>query len=144
MRHKPIHAECLCLMIRGKDRQHAQMPLPVEVGAATARYLQHSRPHSDSRRVFLRKRAPHVGFASATNVSMIARAALERAGIDMPRKGAHVFRHTLATQLLRSGASLIQIGQLLRHRSQGSTRIYAKVDIDALRHLAVPWPGGAP
>jgi site-specific recombinase XerD len=74
---------------------------------------------------------------------MIARVALERAKVDTPRKGAHVFRHTLATQLLRSGASLTQIGQLLRHHSHDSTRIYAKVDIEALRGLAVRWPGGA-
>lgn len=130
------------LTIRGKGRQRAQMPLPSEVGAAISEYLQQSRPRSSSRRVFLREWAPHVGFASASSVTMIARVALERAGIDTPRKGAHVFRHTLATQLLRSGASLTQIGQLLRHRSQDSTRIYAKVDVEALRALAVRWPGG--
>jgi site-specific recombinase XerD len=92
--------------------------------------------------VFLREWAPQIGFASAASVTMIARMALERAHVDTPRKGSHVFRHTLATRLLRSGASLTQIGQLLRHRAQDSTRIYAKVDIEALRGLAVRWPGG--
>lgn len=130
------------LTIRGKARQRAQMPLPNEVGAAIGDYLQHGRPRSQSRRVFLREWAPHIGFASAASVTMIARVALERAQIDTPRKGAHVFRYTLATQLLRSGASLTQIGQLLRHHSQDSTRIYAKVDVEALRGLAVRWPGG--
>ncbi len=130
------------LTIRGKGRQRAQMPLPSEVGAAICDYLQHSRPRSESRRVFLREWAPHIGFASAASVTMIARIALERAKVDTPRKGAHVFRHTLATRLLRSGASLTQIGQLLRHRSQDSTRIYAKVDIEALRSLSMRWPGG--
>ncbi len=130
------------LTIRGKARQRAQMPLPSEVGAAISEYLQRSRPLSDSRRVFLRELAPHVGFSSAASITMIARVALERAKVDTPHKGAHVFRHTLATQLLRSGASLTQIGQLLRHHSHDSTRIYAKVDIEALRKLAVRWPGG--
>ena len=130
------------LTIRGKARQRAQMPLPSEVGAAIGDYLQHGRPRSQSRRVFLREWAPQIGFASAASVTMIARTALDRAQVDTPRKGAHVFRHTLATTLLRSGASLTQIGQLLRHRSQDSTRIYAKVDIEALRGLAMRWPGG--
>lgn len=130
------------LTIRGKARQRAQMPLPSEVGAAIGDYLQHGRPRSQSRRVFLREWAPQIGFASAASVTMIARTALDRAHVDTPRKGAHVFRHTLATTLLRSGASLTQIGQLLRHRSQDSTRIYAKVDIEALRGLAMRWPGG--
>jgi len=113
-----------------------------EVGAAIGDYLRHGRPHSESRRVFLREWAPHIGFASAATVTMIARVALQRAGVDTPRKGAHVFRHTLATRLLRSGASLTQIGQLLRHHSHDSTRIYAKVDVAALRGLAMRWPGG--
>ncbi len=130
------------LTIRGKGRRRAQMPLPSEVGAAIGDYLQHGRPRSESRRVFLREWAPQIGFASAATVTMIARVALDRAEVDTPRKGAHVFRHTLATGLLRSGASLTQIGQLLRHHSHDSTRIYAKVDVGALRGLAMRWPGG--
>jgi site-specific recombinase XerD len=74
---------------------------------------------------------------------MIAKAAFDRAGIrGYARQGAHLFRHSLATELLRSGASLSQIGQLLRHKSHDTTRIYAKVDIEALRALSLPWPGG--
>ncbi len=75
---------------------------------------------------------------------MIARTALERVNIrGFARRGAHLFRHSLATELLRSGATLSEIGQLLRHKSHDTTRIYAKVDIDALRTLGLPWPGGA-
>jgi site-specific recombinase XerD len=131
------------LTVQGKGGQRTLLPLPVDVGAAIADYLQRGRPRSDSRRVFLRDLAPHVGFASSSAISVIARTALTRAGIDdVRRKGAHLFRHSLATQLLRAGASLMQIGQVLRHENMDSTRIYAKVDIRALRTLALPWPGG--
>jgi site-specific recombinase XerD len=74
---------------------------------------------------------------------MIAKAALDRVAIEgSAHRGAHIFRHSLATELLRSGATLSEIGQLLRHESHDTTRIYAKVDIDALRTLSLPWPGG--
>ena len=74
---------------------------------------------------------------------MIAKTALERAGIcGYAHQGAHIFRHSLATELLRSGATLSEIAQLLRHESHDTTRIYAKVDIEALRTLGLPWPGG--
>ena len=72
---------------------------------------------------------------------MIAASALIRAGLDVRRKGTHIFRHSLATQLLRAGASLTEIGQVLRHQDHDTTRIYAKVDIDVLRTLGLPWPG---
>src|SRR5215813_1087417 len=87
--------------------------------------------------------APNVGFASGCAITMIAKTALERAGIrGYAHQGAHIFRHSLATELLRSGATLSEIGQLLRHDSHDTTRIYAKVDIEALRTLSLPWPGG--
>jgi site-specific recombinase XerD len=87
--------------------------------------------------------APHVGFASGCAITMIANIALKRAGISgCAHHGAHFFRHSLATELHRSGATLSQIGQLLRHENHDTTRIYAKVDIDALRTLSLPWPGG--
>jgi site-specific recombinase XerD len=75
---------------------------------------------------------------------VIAKTAVARAGIrGLARQGAHLFRHSLATELLRAGATLSEIGQLLGHKSHDTTRIYAKVDIDALRTLSLPWPGGA-
>jgi site-specific recombinase XerD len=132
------------LTVHGKGRRRAELPLPAEVGAAMVDYIKHGRPQSGSRRMFLRQLAPHTGFASSSAVSMIATMALTRAGIDnVSHKGAHLFRHSLATQLLRAGASLTQIGQVLRHQDHDTTRIYAKVDIVSLRTLGLPWPGGA-
>ena len=120
------------------------MPIPPDVGAAVVAYLRDGRPKSPCRRLFLRTLAPHVGFTSGCAITWIAKTALERAGIrGCAHHGAHLFRHSLATELLRSGATLSEIGQLLRHESHDTTRIYAKVDIDTLRTLSLPWPGGA-
>jgi integrase len=132
------------MTVRAKGRQRAQMPIPPDVGAAIVAYLRNDRPKSSCRRLFVRTLAPHIGFASGCAISMIARTALDRVGIeDCAHRGAHIFRHSLATELLRSGATLSEIGQLLRHESHDTTRIYAKVDIGALRTLSLPWPGGA-
>ena len=131
------------MLIRAKGRQRARMPMPPDVGAAVVAYLRDGRPTSSCRRLFLRTLAPNVGFASGCAITMIAKTALERAGIrGYAHQGAHIFRHSLATELLRSGATLSEIGQLLRHESHDTTRIYAKVDIEALRTLSLPWPGG--
>ena len=133
------------VLVNGKGRQRTWMPLPPDVGAAIASYLQDGRPRSDSRRVFLREAAPHAGFASSASVYVVANTALRRAGIQgFAHMGAHLFRHSLATELLRSGASLSEIGQVLRHRDQDTTRLYAKVDVDSLRGLSAAWPGGVP
>ena len=130
------------VLIHAKGRQQMRMPLPPEVGAAIAAYLQDSRPKSGSRRLFLRENAPYVGFASSAAVSMIAKMALKRAGMNgFAHMGAHLLRHSLATELLQSGATLTEIGQVLGHRNHDTTRIYAKVDIDALRKLSPAWPG---
>jgi site-specific recombinase XerD len=131
------------MLVRAKGRQRARMPMPPDVGAAVVAYLRDGRPTSSCRRLFLRTLAPHVGFASGCAITMIAKTALERAGVrGYAHHGAHIFRHSLATELLRSGATLSEIGQLLRHESHDTTRIYAKVDIEALRTLSLPWPGG--
>jgi site-specific recombinase XerD len=130
------------ITIRCKGGRWAQLPLPADVGEAIAIYLRSARPRCICRHVFLRHRAPLRGFAHSITVSTIVRRALIRAGIDSARKGAHLFRHTLATDLLREGASLDEIGELLRHRSPNTTALYAKVDLTALRTLALPWPGG--
>ena len=131
------------ITIRCKGGRWAQMPLPADVGEAIAVYLRTGRPRCVCRHVFLRHRAPLRGFGDSITVSTLVRRALIRAGIDSVRKGAHLFRHTLATDLLREGASLDEIGELLRHRSPNTTAVYAKVDLTALRTLALPWPGGA-
>jgi site-specific recombinase XerD len=130
------------ITIRCKGGRWAQLPLPPDVGEAVANYLRFGRPHSVCRRVFLRHRAPIAGFAHSITVSTIVRRTLIRAGIKSARKGAHLFRHTLATDLLRNGASLDEIGEVLRHRSPNTTALYAKVDLNALRNLALPWPEG--
>ena len=129
--------------VRGKGGHRTALPLPLDAGEAVAAYLRHGRPRSTSRRVFLRSKAPIRGFLSQSAISSIIRHALQRAGIQAPTTGAHQFRHALATQMLRHGASLAEIGEVLRHRSLQTTTIYAKVDLTALRTLALPWPGGA-
>jgi len=130
------------MSIRGKSDRQTVLPLPADVGAAIAAYLHHGRPRSTNRRVFLCNEAPIRGFGQR-GVGSIIRRALQRAGIQAPTKGAHQFRHALATQMLRHGASLTEIGEVLRHRDPQTTTIYAKVDLTALRTLALPWPGGA-
>jgi site-specific recombinase XerD len=130
------------LSVHGKGGRLVQLPLPKDVGEAIAAYLQHGRPRSTSRRVFLRAKAPIRGFRGPSALGTIVRHAILRAGIDAPTMGAHQFRHGLATEMLRHGASLREIGELLGHRSPETTKIYTKVDINALRTLALPWPGG--
>ena len=128
------------IVVRGKGLQHDRLPLLPDVGEALAAYLRRDRPVVSTRRVFLCVKAPLRGFARASTVSSIVRHALERAGLNPPRKGAHVLRHSLATTMLGSGASMAEIGEILRHRSPHTTEIYAKVDFAALRSLAQPWP----
>lgn len=131
------------IRIRRKGSRWTQLPLPGDVGAAIAAYLQSDRPRCSSRRVFLRHCAPIRGFAHTICVSSIVRRTLIAAGIDSERTGAHLLRHTLAVDLLRNGASLAEIGDVLGHRSPNTTALYAKVDLAALGTLALPWPGGA-
>lgn len=130
------------LQVHGKSGRRTQLPLSQEVGEAIVAYLRHGRPRSTSRRVFLRAKAPVRGFLNSSAISIIIRHALLRAGIEAPTTGAHQFRHGLASQMLRQGADLGEIGGLLGHRSPETTKIYTKVDVDALRTLALPWPGG--
>jgi site-specific recombinase XerD len=130
------------IAIRGKGGKSAQLPLAADVGAALAGYLRHDRPQSATRKVFLRHRAPLVGFGNSSTISSLVRRAMKHAGVESAHTGAHVLRHSLATSLLRQGGSLDEIGELLRHQSPNTTAIYAKVDVAALHTLALPWPGG--
>lgn len=130
------------LRIQAHGGNSDRLPIPQDVGTALVDYLRHARPACSSRRVFVRMRAPHRGFASSVAICCIVRRALERAGLNPAHKGAHLLRHSVATHMLRQGASLAEIGELLRHRSPQTTMIYAKVDLDLLRPLALPWPGG--
>lgn len=130
------------LCVRGKRGQRSDLPLSAECGKAIAAYLRHGRPQSICRRVFLRAKAPIDGLHGPCGVGSIVQHAIERAGIKTPTKGAHQFRHGLATDMLSQGATLSEIGEVLGHRHPQTTTIYAKVGIKALRTLALPWPGG--
>ena len=129
------------LLVSGKGGRHDELPLPVDVGEALVSYLRR-RSRCECRALFLRITAPREGLNRST-IGTIVREACTRAGL--PRVGAHRLRHTAATEMLRAGASLAEIGQVLRHREQKTTAIYAKVDREALRPLARRWPsqGGA-
>jgi integrase/recombinase XerD len=126
----------------GKGKQTASLPLPGDVGEAIADYLQHGRPITNSRVLFLRVNAPIHGLGSQTSIATIVAAAIRRAGIETCHHGTHQFRHALASDMLRHGATLTEIGSVLRHRHTKTTSIYAKVDFTALRPISLPWPGG--
>lgn len=130
--------------VSGKGGRRDDLPLPHAVGDALVAYLRDGRPQACStRHLFVRRYAPLHGLGAST-ITVIVRQAFVRAGISRPGRGAaHLFRHALASTMLRNGASLEEIGQVLRHWSLDSTRIYAKVDLDALSPLAPAWPGGA-
>jgi site-specific recombinase XerD len=128
------------IVVRGKGRREGRLPLPRDVGRALVAYLRHDRPRTDVRQVFLRSRAPYRALSTGGVLGAV-RGALRRAGVLAG--GAHLLRHTVATEMLRRGASLPEIGWVLRHRHIDTTAIYAKVDHAALRMLAQPWPGGA-
>lgn len=138
-----IDWEAGTIAVAGKGKQSASLPLPAAVGEAVADYLRYRRPLSNSRALFLRACAPIRGLGAQQSIGTIVGAALSRAGIETRHRGAHQFRHALAADLLRHGATLTEIGSVLRHRHAKTTGIYAKVDFAALRPLSLPWPGGA-
>lgn len=127
------------LRVSGKTRREAWLPLPQEVGDAILHYLETARPAVARDAVFLITRAPYTPMLSR-QVSQSAERAIRRAGVDAPSYGAHLFRHSAATALLHQGLSLQAIGTLLRHRDVDTTALYAKVDVDLLRQVALPWP----
>jgi len=128
------------LLVRGKGARQERLPLPADVGEAIASYLSRGRPPSARREVFLRARAPYEPIASGTVASTVRRAC-RRAGIA--EFGSHRLRHTAACEMVQANVPLHRIGQVLRHQSLQSTAIYARVDVERLRLLAAPWPGGA-
>ncbi len=134
------------IVVRGKGKRQDLLPLLSDVGEAVALYLCQDRGASASCQVFLRNLAPRVGLAGPGAVGHIVRHALARAGLNTPcGSAAHLFRHSLATKMIRNGASIAEISEILRHRSLKSTETYAKVDYESLRKVARPWPtkGGA-
>jgi site-specific recombinase XerD len=135
------------LMVRGKGKLHDRVPITAEVGEALSRYLREERGPTDCRALFVTQRAPHRPFKDSQIVNAIIKDALDATGQKpaTPYVGSHVLRHSLATQLINRGASLDEVGDMLRHRSRSSTMIYARLDIEGLRSIAQPWPvtGGA-
>ncbi len=129
-----------CFQVIGKGRYQVRLPLPQDVGDALLHYLER-RPQVDTDRVFLRSIAPHRPFVSGDGVSGVVKRALQRAKVEAPSQGAHLLRHTAATEMLRHGVPLDRIGLVLRHRSIDMTAYYAKVDVELLRQIAQPWPG---
>jgi site-specific recombinase XerD len=126
------------IAVTGKGSRTERLPLPAPAGEALAAWLAKGRPACESRAVFVTVRRPYRQLTAAAIRQVMGRAC-GQAGLE--RRGAHQLRHALATEMLRAGASLPEVGQVLRHRSMLSTSVYAKVDQDALRPLARPWPG---
>ena len=137
---KDIHWDSGTLQVTGKGRYQVRLPLPQDVGDALLRYLECRPANIDTAHVFLRSIAPYRPFASGDGVSSVVEHALQRAHIDAPAKGAHLLRHTAATEMLRNGVPLDQAGLVLRHRSIDVTAYYAKADIALLKQIAQPWP----
>ncbi len=129
------------IVVRGKGGRLDRLPLPGDVGEVIVDYLRHERPPTTSRHVFILAVAPRTGISTKT-ISGVVRCACERAGLAPI--GPHRLRHTAATEMLRGGASLAEVGQVLRHQHQETTSIYAKVDLGSLAMLAMPWPQVSP
>jgi integrase len=147
LRFSDLCFESAAIRVSGKGGREVRLPLPQDVGDALLAYVRGGRPWVHSPFVFLRSMAPFAPFArrhAGHGVEHIARAALTRAGVGPPTRGAHVFRHTAACQMLRQGVGLEGIAEVLRHRSVEMTGIYAKVDLELLGQLAQPWPEGVP
>ena len=127
----------------GKTHRERRLPLTQEVGTALARYLRHGRPVSTRRQVFLQLRAPFRPFTNACSVSDLARRAMVHAGLTLtPRMGAHTFRRTAASQMVNRGVSFKDVADVLGHQSLATTALYAKLDVETLASVALPWPGG--
>jgi integrase len=144
LRLQDIHWDCGTLQVMGKGRYEVCLPLPQEVGDALLRYLECRPAKLATDRVFIRSIAPYRPFASGDGVSSVVKHALWRAHIDAPAKGAHLLRHTAATEMLRHGVPLDQAGLVLRHRSLDVTAYYAKADVALLKQVAQPWPEAQP
>lgn len=143
LRLEDVDWEAGRLLIRSnKSDRSIYLPLPAETARTLARYVKTARPPCRCREVFVRLMAPVAGLTRIT-IGGVARAAFLRVGLEGASLGARAFRQSLASELLRQGASRPQIGRILRHRDVSTTAIYAKVDLKALRALAMAWPGGA-
>ncbi len=132
------------LTVHGKGSREDRLPILQDVGEALTAYLCYGRPRCLARNVFVRCKAPYQELGNVSSVTTIVERAVKRARLNPPVKGAHLLRHSLACEMLRRQASLGEIGEILRHRLPSTTEIYAKVDFEALRTVAQPWPGAQP
>ena len=134
------------IIVRGKGKLYDRVPLPQDVGEALTAYMRHDRG-TTSRALFVTERAPHRPFKGSQILNAVLKEAFAKTGIKPPARyvGAHVLRHSLATNLVQRGASLDEIANVMRHRSRATTMTYAKLDVEGLRSIALPWPvkGGA-
>ena len=133
-----INWEAGVITVCGKSGHKDELPIPKDVGRAIAMYLQKARPKCDTRALFVSAKAP---IRKLVYISSVVKRACKRAGLSPPRQGVHLLRHSLATRMLREGAAMTEIAEILRHHSLDTTRIYAKVDLKSLREIARPWPG---
>jgi site-specific recombinase XerD len=140
LRIADIEWEAGTLRVSGKGRYQVRLPLPQDVGDAILDYLACRPPTRDCDHIFVRNIAPYRPFKGGDGVSSAVRWAMKRAGVVSPAKGAHVLRHTAATQMLRHGVPLDRIGLVLRHRGIDTTAYYAKADVNSLKEIAQPWP----
>ncbi len=132
------------ILIRaGKSHRDRLLPLPEDVGQALLDYLRGNRPVTPHRELFLGHYAPYRPLRTASAITHVVQRLLKRAGIERRSSGAHLFRHTAASQMINRGASFKEIADILGHRSLQTTGIYAKLDLEALSRVALPWPGGA-
>lgn len=129
--------------VSGKSARAARLPLPQDAGEAILAYIEHARPAVASKHLFLSLSAPYQPFAGSSIICWVVKKAVERAGLRGIPTGSHVFRHSLATSMLREGSTLEAIGTVLRHSKPDTTAIYAKVDLNMLGDVAQPWIGGA-
>ena len=140
LRLNDIEWETSSLRVSGKSRYEVRLPLPQDVGDAIAAYLARRPSTCPSDHVFLRNIAPFQPFRKGDGISSVVKRLMQRAGVVAPVKGAHVLRHTAATEMLRHGVPLEKIGLVLRHRGIDTTAYYAKADVKLLKQIAQPWP----
>ena len=140
LRIADIEWETSTLRVCGKGRYQVRLPLPQDVGDAILNYLECCPPAHDCDHIFILNIAPYQPFKGGASVSSAVKNVMKRAGVASPAKGAHVLRHTAATQMLRHGVPLDQIGLVLRHRGIDTTAYYAKADVNLLKEIAQPWP----
>jgi len=129
------------LMVRGKGQRHDRLPIPTDVGEALTEYIRRDRATA-TRSLFVTERAPRVGFTNGQILNSILKQAFDKTGLKppLPWVGAHVLRHSLAVSLVNQGSSIEEVGDMLRHRARSTTLLYARLDMEGMRSLALPWP----